>query len=76
MRTETAESESFNKKLLDVVFDYFNLIQKEYAMALDKWSPDPDYVKQVKETYQKIDKEYEEEEQTEPIPEGLTKPVA
>ena len=45
-------------------------------MTLDRLAKDQDYVKQVKEQYAKIDKEFEEDEKTNPIPEGLTKPVA
>ena len=45
-------------------------------MALDKWSADDDYVKQVKEEYAKIDKEVDEEELSVEIPEGLDKLMA
>lgn len=68
--------EQFTIHLQDIIFDYFNLIVKEYYMALDKWSADDDYVKQVKEEYAKIDKEVDEEELSVAIPEELTKAMA
>ena len=49
--------EEFTVELQDNVFDYFNLIVKEYYMSLDKYGSDPDYVKIIKEEYAKIDKE-------------------
>ena len=45
-------------------------------MALDKWSADDDYVKQVKEEYAKTDKEIDDEELSVPIPERLDKTMA
>ena len=45
-------------------------------MALDKWATDPDYVKQVKDEYAKIDKEMYDEEMNIEVPESLTKPIA
>jgi len=60
-----------------VVFDYFNLIVKEYYLAIDKWGQDTDgYVQEIKKRYEKIDKEMEEEELAENIPEGLDKTMA
>jgi len=58
------------------VFDYFNLIVKEYYLALDKWSTDVDYTNTIKAEYEKIDKELEKEEMSEPVPEELTKALA
>ena len=63
-------------KLQDYVFDYFNLIVKEYYLSLDKWSSDMEYVKLIKDEYEKIDKQILEEEAQEEIPEGLTKEMA
>ena len=45
-------------------------------MALDKWATDPDYIKQVKDEYAKIDKEMYDEEMSVEVPEGLTKDIA
>jgi hypothetical protein len=60
-----------------VVFDYFNLIVKEYYLAIEKWGQDTDgYVKDIKEQYERIDKELEDEETAELVPEGLDRPMA
>jgi hypothetical protein len=63
-------------QLQEVVFDYFNLIVKEYFMALDKWTSDIDYTNKIRDSYHKIDKELDEEDLSEPVPEGLTKEMA
>jgi hypothetical protein len=62
-------------KLQDTVFDYFNIIVKEYTLALDKWHGS-DYTQILKENYEKIDKEFEDMELAEEIPEGLTKELS
>lgn len=68
--------EKFTIALQDHVFDYFNLIVKEYYMSLDKWAADPEYVRIIKEEYKKIDDEADEEELKEEVPEGLTSLIA
>lgn len=45
-------------------------------MAIDKWAQDEDYITQVKAQYAKIDKEFEEDEMSVDLPEGLTKELA
>ena len=40
--------ESFAKKLQEIVFDYFNLITKEYYLSIDHYSQDFEYKKAVK----------------------------
>lgn len=45
LKSEKDDMEQFTIQLQDIIFDYFNLIVKEYYMALDKWSADTDYVK-------------------------------
>ena len=64
--------EGYTIQLQDHVFDYFNLIVKEYYMSLDKWGADPEYVKIIREEYKKIDDEANEEELKEEVPEILT----
>ena len=76
LKTETKDMEEYTIQLQDHVFDYFNLIVKEYYMSLDKRGADNDYVKTIKEEYKKIDEEADEEEMKEEIPEGLTQPIA
>ncbi len=31
----------------DLVFDYFNIITKEYEVAYEKWKSDPEYAEAV-----------------------------
>ena len=76
LKGESAEMEKFTMKLQDYVFDYFNLIVKEYYLSLDKWGQDLEYTKAIKEKYDLIDKQMEEEDLQEEIPEDLTKEVA
>ena len=66
----------FTQLLQDCTFDYFNLILKEYMIALDKWGADEDYCTKIKEEYARIDKDLEDEEMSYPIPEKLTKELA
>ena len=54
--------EKYNEKLEEMMFDYFNMIKKEYFMSLDKWASDADYIASIKEKYAKIDQEMKDEE--------------
>ena len=45
-------------------------------MALDKWSQNIDYTNKIKDEYGKIDKEIEEMELSEELPQELTKEKA
>ena len=58
------------------MFDYFNLITFEYRRNLDHHTSDMEYTRGIKEQYKLIDKQMEEEELAEQIPEDLTKEVA
>lgn len=35
--------EKINIEVKDIVFDYFNIITKEYEMGYEKWKSDVDY---------------------------------
>jgi len=76
LKSETKDMEVYTIGLQDHVFDYFNLIVKEYYMSLDKWGADNEYVTLIKEEYKKIDDEADEEEAKEEIPEFLNQPTA
>lgn len=76
LKNEQNDIDGFVEKLQELIFDYFNMIKKEYYLTLDKQSSDLDYVKCVKEVYSKIDKEMYDEEVSQPTPEGLTKEIA
>jgi hypothetical protein len=43
LKNESAEMESFTKKLQEIVFDYFNLITKEYYLSIDHYSQEMEY---------------------------------
>ncbi len=43
LKNEEIDIEEFTKELKEYVFDYFNIIEKEYMIAVDKWSLDEDY---------------------------------
>lgn len=58
------------------MFDFFNMIKKEYYMALEKWAVDEQYVKEIKEKYAQIDQEMYDEEMALAVPETLTREVA
>ena len=72
LRGEANDINAFTQDIQDTVFDYFNMIVKEYLMTIDKWGSDPDYVAQIKEEYVKIDKELEEENKAIPLPQELS----
>ncbi len=57
LRGEQEDIDRFTLDLQDLIFDYFNLIVKEYYMTLEKWSQDPEYVRRIKEEKEKIDKQ-------------------
>lgn len=76
IKEENIDADAYTQKLQELIFDYFNMIKKEYYMALDKYATDPDYVKEIKEEHEKVDKEMYDEEMSLPIPETLTKEIA
>ena len=76
LKGEQEDVDKFTLTLQEVVFDYFNLIVKEYYMGLDKWSQDVEYTNEIKAAYMKIDKELDDEEMEGELPEGLTKQMA
>lgn len=65
LKNEGTEMDSFTMKVQEYVFDYFNLIIKEYYRSLDIWGQDLEYVKAIKDQYEVIDKQMEEEELSE-----------
>lgn len=76
MKGEDKEVTELTLQLQEIVFDYFNLIVKEYYMAQDKWSNDPIYVEELRAEYEKIDKEIEKDEMSEEVPEDLNEKMA
>ena len=37
-------------EIKDIVFDYFNIITKEYEMSYEKWRDDETYQQEIKDT--------------------------
>ena len=58
------------------MFDYFNIIVKEYMMSLDKWRGDTDYTNAIRDKFKVIDEEFKQSELDQEIPECLTKELA
>lgn len=42
----------------DIVFDYFNIISKEYELAIDKYKNDEEYKKLTQEVKSQVDEEF------------------
>ena len=76
VQQENGELDQFTLKLQEFVFDYFNLINKDYHISLEQWNSDTEFVKLIKDEYEKIDKQIKDEEMEEEIPEGLSKEMA
>jgi hypothetical protein len=47
-------------EIKDIVFDYFNIITKEYEISYEKWRKDEEYTAKVKEIKANIDTEFVE----------------
>ena len=56
----------------DIVFDYFNIITKEYEIANEKYRSDPEYVAAVQKIKDDVDNEFVAKK-FEELPAGLTK---
>ena len=76
LKGEKKDIADYDVKLQEITFDYFNLIVREYYMAVDKWGQNEEYTSEIKVQFDKIDAELDEEEKLVPVPEDLTKQVA
>jgi len=56
----------------DIVFDYFNIITKEYEIAYEKWKNDPVYSEAVSKIKDEVDIEFVAKK-FEDLPPGLTR---
>jgi len=45
-------------EIRDIVFDYFNIITKQYEISYEKWKADEDYKQKAKEKGDEIDKAF------------------
>lgn len=62
-------------EIKDIVFDYFNIISKEYEMSFEKLKHDEEYKVKANELKQSIDQDYLEKKY-EVLPQSLTKEKA
>ena len=58
------------------MFDYFNLITREYHLALDKFNGMMDYKEELVNEQKAIEKQIEDEDMAQPVPEGLTREIS
>lgn len=76
LKGETKGVEEFKMIVQEIVFDYFNLILKEYYLNIDKCQAIPAYVERIAIAYKAIGEEMEKELLEKEIPEGLDKKMA
>ena len=67
----TPALQSVQVEIKDIVFDYFNIITKEYEMAYEKWREDPEYQQQISEIKVQTDLDFVEKKFE--VPTSLTK---
>jgi len=58
-------------EMKDIVFDYFNIISKEYEMGYEKYKNDDTYKQEVNDIKKQVDEEYAEKRFD--LPASLTK---
>ena len=56
----------------EIVFDYFNIITKEYEMAYERWRSDKDYQEAIASIKEQVDSDFIDKKWDD-IPQGLTK---
>ena len=83
--TEAKRNEKYVKTLADfktqqtgisldvreIIFDYFNIIYKEYEISYEKHKKDQAYIEKIEEIKNQVDREYGEKKHT--VPSSLTK---
>ena len=45
-------------EIQDLIFDYFNILTKEYELAFDKWKGDPAYIEAITKIKAEAEQEY------------------
>jgi hypothetical protein len=58
----------------NIIFDYFNIIVKEYEFSYQRYCKEPDYTKQINAIQEEVDKDFVTSKYQ--VPEGLTKEKA
>ncbi len=72
MDSRPKQFQKVQMEMKDIVFDYFNIITKEYELAFEKWKDDPVYVEAITKIKLEVEKEYVTNQINE-LPAGLTK---
>ena len=49
--------QKINIEIKDIVFDYFNIITKEYEIAYDKYKDNKEYADKLKEIKEKVEED-------------------
>ena len=60
LKGEKKDIMDFDQKLQEITFDYFNLIVREYYMAVDKWGQAEEYTSEIKVNFDQIDKQLDD----------------
>lgn len=50
--------QKINIEIKDIVFDYFNIITKEYEIAYDKYKDNKEYADKLKEIKEKVEEDF------------------
>ena len=72
MDSRAKEFQTVQMEMKDIVFDYFNIITKEYELAFEKWKETTEYVERVTKIKLETEQEYVSNKYLE-LPAGLTK---
>lgn len=58
MDNRPKEFQTVQMEMKDIVFDYFNIITKEYELAFEKWKEDSSYVEAITKIKLETEQEY------------------
>ena len=58
MVSKVAKTNELNHEIREIVFDFFNIINKEYEISFEKWKLDELYKASIDEIKTEVDKEY------------------
>jgi hypothetical protein len=72
MDSRPKEFQTVQMEMKDIVFDYFNIITKEYELAFEKWKETSEYVERITKIKLETEQEYVSNKFME-LPAGLTK---
>lgn len=72
MDSRPKEFQTVQMEMKDIVFDYFNIITKEYELAFEKWKETTEYVERITKIKLETEQEYVSNKYLE-LPAGLTK---